>query len=50
MLNDSKERTPVYMICRPDHHNGDPSQFQVKGMKDILNVEYINKINEKTAN
>mmetsp|Transcript_18469 Transcript_18469/g.17580 ORF Transcript_18469/g.17580 Transcript_18469/m.17580 type:complete len:124 (+) Transcript_18469:484-855(+) len=45
MMKESKERGPAFHIGRPHMHNNDPTDFKVKNIKEIVDFDYINKMN-----
>ena len=43
IMHESEMRTPVYQMSRPEVFNEDPSQFNVKGIRELIDAEYLKK-------
>jgi hypothetical protein len=45
LVEENYERPSVYLLQKPDNESEDPLYYLVKGMKELLDYEYINKVN-----
>ena len=44
-MEESKMRSAAYVLIKPDLYNDDPAQYLHKNIKELLDYEYIRKVN-----